>query len=103
MSSLSTSSPVSASTLAYLIRWPVLRFNWLKLTFSDSEVAGSSVRGQVTHERRRKRVPCALGVGRPLFSEAPRPLRFRFLLKPHWSIDISQRKRSAPIRLPVGS
>src|ERR1700730_15744815 len=54
MSSLATSSPVSASTLAYLIRWPVFRFSWLKLIFSDSEVAGYSATGQVTSERRRK-------------------------------------------------
>src|ERR1700728_3489166 len=40
MSSLATSSPVSASTLAYLMRWPVFRLSWLNETFSDSEVAG---------------------------------------------------------------
>src|ERR1700722_4265243 len=40
MSSLATSSPVSASTLAYLIRCPVWRLSWLKEIFSDSEVAG---------------------------------------------------------------
>src|SRR5216684_2989300 len=40
MSSLETSSPVSASTLAYLMRWPVFRLIWLKLIFSESEVAG---------------------------------------------------------------
>jgi hypothetical protein len=31
---------VSASTLAYLMRWPVFRLSWLKETFSDSDVAG---------------------------------------------------------------
>src|SRR4029078_473962 len=53
MSSEDTSSPVSASTLAYLIRWPVLRLIWLKLTFSVSDVAGYNATGQVTSERRR--------------------------------------------------
>src|ERR1700730_11215730 len=40
MSSLETSSPVSASTFAYLMRWPVFLLIWLKLIFSESEVAG---------------------------------------------------------------
>jgi hypothetical protein len=35
-----TSSAVSASTLAYLMRWPVFRLSWSKETFSDSDVAG---------------------------------------------------------------
>src|SRR6478672_10886992 len=61
MSSLATSSPVSASTLAYLMRWPVLRLIWLKLTFSVSEVAGYSATGQVTSERRRKPFQFARG------------------------------------------
>src|SRR5450432_3385809 len=53
MSSLETSSPVSASTLAYLMRWPVFRLIWLKLIFSESEVAGYKATGQVTRERRK--------------------------------------------------
>src|SRR5579864_9277161 len=61
MSSEATSSPVSASTLAYLIRWPVLRLIWLKLTFSVSEVAGYRATGQVTSERRRKPFQLARG------------------------------------------
>src|ERR1700738_603509 len=61
MSSLATSSPVSASTLAYLMRWPVFRFSWLNETFSDSEVAGYSATGQVTRERRRKPFQLARG------------------------------------------
>src|SRR5580693_7599819 len=61
MSSLATSSPVSASTLAYLIRWPVFRFSWLNEIFSDSEVAGYSATGQVTSERRRKPFQFARG------------------------------------------
>src|ERR1700730_12842036 len=61
MSSLATSSPVSASTLAYLMRWPVFRLSWLKETFSDSEVAGYSATGQVTSERRRKPFQLARG------------------------------------------
>src|SRR6266436_4994696 len=61
MSSLATSSPVSASTLAYLMRWPVLRLIWLKLTFSVSEVAGYNATGQVTSERRKKPFQLARG------------------------------------------
>src|ERR1700709_1391162 len=61
MSSLATSSPVSASTLAYLMRWPVLRLIWLKETFSVSEVAGYKATGQVTSERRRKPFQLARG------------------------------------------
>src|SRR5580704_17229036 len=69
MSSLATSSPVSASTLAYLIRWPVFRLSWLNEIFSDSEVAGYSATGQVTSERRRKPFQLARGAmvrGTPL-------------------------------------
>ena len=40
MSSLGTSSPVSASTRVYLMRCPVFLLIWLKLIFSESEVAG---------------------------------------------------------------
>src|ERR1700710_1033316 len=61
MSSAATSSPVSASTLAYLMRWPVLRLIWLKETFSLSEVAGYSATGQVTSERRKKPFQLARG------------------------------------------
>src|ERR1700761_8357926 len=64
MSSLATSSPVSASTFEYLIRWPVFRFSWLKETFSDSDVAGYSATGQVTRERRRKPFQLARGAMR---------------------------------------
>src|SRR5487761_2104001 len=67
MSSDATSSPVSASTLAYLMRWPVLRLIWLKLTFSVSDVAGYRATGQVTSERRRK--PFQLARGAMGFSE----------------------------------
>src|ERR1700740_1959323 len=61
MSSAATSSPVSAATLAYLMRWPVLRFIWLKLTFSVSDVAGYSATGQVTSERRKNPFQLARG------------------------------------------
>src|SRR5689334_345941 len=61
MSSLGTSSPVSASTFRYLMRWPVARFSWLKLIFSDSEVAGKSATGQVTRDSRRKPFQLARG------------------------------------------
>src|SRR4051794_27006329 len=61
MSSFATSSPVSASTLAYLMRWPVFRLSWLNETFSDSDVAGYSATGQVTRERRRKPFQFARG------------------------------------------
>src|SRR6266852_3021589 len=61
MSSLETSSPVSASTLAYLMRWPVFRLIWVKLIFSESEVAGYKATGQVTSERRKKPFQLARG------------------------------------------
>src|SRR5471032_3022647 len=61
MSEASTSSPVSASTLAYLMRWPVLRLIWLKETFSVSDVAGYRATGQVTSERRKKPFQLARG------------------------------------------
>src|SRR5581483_11497415 len=61
MSSLETSSPVSASTFMYLMRWPVLRLIWLKLIFSESDVAGYKATGQVTSERRRKPFQLARG------------------------------------------
>src|ERR1700754_3141593 len=54
MSADSTSSPVSASTFIYLMRWPVFLLIWLKLIFSDSEVAGYSATGQVTSDKRKK-------------------------------------------------
>src|SRR3954451_21335115 len=53
ISSLGTSSPVSASTFAYLIRWPVFLLIWLKWIFSESVVAGYRATGQVTRERRK--------------------------------------------------
>src|SRR6201985_386334 len=61
MSEASTSSPVSASTLEYLMRWPVLRLIWLKETFSVSEVAGYSATGHVTRESRKKPFQLARG------------------------------------------
>src|ERR1700681_3579290 len=61
MSSLETSSPVSASSFAYLMRWPVFLLMWLKLIFSESEVAGYKATGQVTSERRRKPFQLARG------------------------------------------
>src|SRR5258707_12019867 len=75
MSSLATSSPVSASTLAYLMRWPVLRLIWLKLTFSVSEVAGYSATGQVTSERRKKPFELARGAMRYSEKRNSRPAR----------------------------
>src|SRR3982074_3149081 len=61
MSSLDTSSPVSASTFVYLMRWPVFRLIWLKLIFSEAEVAGYKATGQVTRERRKKPFQLARG------------------------------------------
>src|SRR6266481_8081729 len=61
MSSFATSSPLSASTLRYLIRWPVFLLIWLKLIFSESEVAGYKATGQVTSERRKKPFQLARG------------------------------------------
>jgi hypothetical protein len=55
------SSPVSASTFMYLMRWPVFRLIWLKLIFSESEVAGYKATGQVTSERRKKPFQLARG------------------------------------------
>src|ERR1700682_2517057 len=66
MSSLETSSPVSASTLAYLMRCPVFLLIWLKLIFSESEVAGYKATGQVTSERRKKPFQLARGAIRKL-------------------------------------
>src|SRR6266568_3600976 len=66
MSSLETSSPVSASTFAYFMRWPVLRLIWLKVIFSESEVAGYKATGQVTSERRKKPFQLARGAIRKL-------------------------------------
>jgi hypothetical protein len=42
MSDESTSSPVSASTLRYLMRLPVFLLIWLKLIFSRSLLAGNN-------------------------------------------------------------
>jgi hypothetical protein len=39
--------------LGILMRWPVIRLIWLKLIFSESEVAGYNATGQVTRERRK--------------------------------------------------
>src|SRR6266436_2535778 len=61
MSSLETSSPVSASTFMYLMRWPVFLLIWLKLIFSESEVVGYKATGQVTRERRKKPFQLARG------------------------------------------
>jgi hypothetical protein len=66
MSSLETSSPVSASTFAYSMRWPVFRLIWLKLIFSESEVAGYKMTGQVTSERRKKPFQLARGANQIL-------------------------------------
>src|SRR5258708_10899471 len=54
-------SPVAASTVAYLMRWPVLRLIWWKLIFSESDVAGYRATGQVTSERRKKPFQLARG------------------------------------------
>jgi hypothetical protein len=52
---------VSASTFMYLMRWPVFLLIWLKLIFSESEVAGYKATGQVTRERRKKPFQLARG------------------------------------------
>src|SRR4029453_15440408 len=61
MSSLDTSSPVSASTLRYRVRCPVFLLIWLKLIFSDSEVAGNNAIGHVTRDSRKKPFQLARG------------------------------------------
>src|SRR5229473_1518621 len=81
MSSFETSSPVSASTLAYLMRCPVLRLIWLKLIFSESEVAGYKATGQVTSERRKKPFQLARG-GIQILQNATEPGSRTIL--PHW-------------------
>jgi hypothetical protein len=43
------------------LRWPVFRLIWLKLIFSESDVAGYNATGQVTSERRRKPFQLARG------------------------------------------
>src|SRR4051812_23874310 len=93
MSSEATSSPVSASTLAYLMRCPVLRLIWLKLTFSVSEVAGYRATGQVTSERRRK--PFQLARGAMGYSETQQTIA-RYHLKAAFQ---SERDRNLPIKL----
>src|SRR6266480_1754450 len=61
MSPDSTSSPVSASTFRYRIRLPVFLLIWLKLIFSDSDVAGNSAIGHVTSDSRKKPFQLARG------------------------------------------
>src|SRR5436190_20445999 len=75
ISSLGTSLPVSASTLAYLIRWPVFLLIWLKWSFSESVVAGYRATGQVTRERRRK--PFQLARGAIWYSKLKKELRIQ--------------------------
>jgi hypothetical protein len=43
------------------MRWPVFRLIWLKLIFSESDVAGYKATGQVTRERRKKPFQLARG------------------------------------------
>jgi hypothetical protein len=43
------------------MRCPVFRLIWLKLIFSESEVAGYKATGQVTSERRKKPFQLARG------------------------------------------
>src|SRR3982074_2272143 len=81
MSSLATSSPVSASTLAYLMRWPVLRLIWLNEPFAVAEVAGYKATGQVTSERRRKPFQLARGAIQ-ILQNATEPESKTIL--PHW-------------------
>src|ERR1700722_17634325 len=90
MSSLATSSPVSVSTFAFLIRWPVCRLSWLNEIFSLSDVAGYSATGQVTSDRRRKPFQLARGAMR-------RELRVRDLIKDdrHSIVPTSKSHRSS--------
>src|ERR1700722_14243869 len=102
MSSLETSSPVSASTFAYLMRWPVLRLIWLKLIFSESDVAGYKATGQVTRERRRKPFQLARGAIQVLHATE---LGCKTIL-PHWfrhSIGAFRRRNTIPSGLPICS
>src|SRR5436309_7799574 len=92
MSSLGTSSPVSASTLRYLMRWPVCRLSWLNEIFSLSDVAGYSATGQVTRDNRKKPFQLARGA---MYAE----LRFRDAL----SQDERRQRVPTPRRRAQGS
>ncbi len=61
MSSLGTSSPVSASTFRYLMRWPVARLSWLNEIFFA--LRGRRVkRDRASHERQtQKTLPIGAG------------------------------------------
>src|SRR5882757_8012658 len=101
MSSFETSSPVSASTLAYLMRCPVLRLIWLKLIFSESEVAGNKATGQVTSERRKKPFQLARGAIHILQTEPESKT-----ILPHWfrhSIGTFLRRYTISSGLPLCS
>jgi hypothetical protein len=99
-----TSSPVWASTFAYLMRWPVLRLIWLKLIFSESEVAGYKATGRVTRERRKKPFQLARGAMWG-YSKRNRTLGFKTIL-PQWfrhSMGCSSGGAPKPSGLPVCS
>src|SRR5580700_7637584 len=57
------------------MRWPVFRLIWLKLIFSESDVAGYKATGQVTRERRKK--PFQLARGAMKYSKRNRTLDLR--------------------------
>src|ERR1700761_1011933 len=73
ISSFGTSSPVSASTFTYLMRWPVCLLSWLKEIFSLSEVGGKSAAGQVTSDKRRKPFQLARGAMNAVLRKQGRP------------------------------
>src|SRR5205809_6416869 len=103
ISSDETSSPVSASTLRYLIRWPVFLLIWLKWIFSESVVAGYKATGQVTRERRKKPFQLARGAMTWILQNATRNRRFNSKARvgfPSPGLDLHPPKpRSCP---PIG-
>src|SRR6516164_3383003 len=70
------------------MRWPVFLLIWLKLIFSESDVAGNRATGQVTRERRKN--PFQLARGAMKNSQRNRSLGFK-LVSPE-SFRLSKRK-----------
>src|SRR6266480_2183061 len=102
ISSGGTSSPVSASTLRYLIRWPVARLIWLKLIFSESDVAGYNATGQVTRERRRKPFQLARGAMMTLLRNKHKRTRIQARLLEFVPTKMRARITPEPLTKPKG-
>src|SRR5215211_4605815 len=61
------------------MRWPVFLLIWLKLIFSDSEVAGNNAMGHVTSDNRKKPFQLARGAmnSNSTVYEPPTALKYR--------------------------